>query len=68
LREKLYDFDDIAMILLEAERLISDQDYKVSSLSVMNLVSKSDCSVYDCEFFALAKLKKTILITQDKKY
>jgi hypothetical protein len=46
------------MILLEAERLISNQEYKVSSLSVMNLVSKSDCSAYNCEFAALAKLKR----------
>ncbi len=67
LRKKQYDFDDIAMILQEAESLLSDQEYKVSSLSVMNLVSKSDCSAYDCEFVALAALKKTILITQDKK-
>lgn len=67
LRKSLYEFDDIAMILQEAERLLSDQEYKVSSLSVMNLVSKSDCSPYDCEFVALAELKKTILITQDKK-
>ena len=67
LRKRLYEFDDIAMILQEAERLLSDQEYKVSSLSVMNLVLKSDCSAYDCEFVALAELKETILITQNKK-
>lgn len=67
LRKKLLEFDDIALILQEAENMLSNNEYKVSSLSVMNLVFKSECSAYDCEFVAVAQHNKTHLITQDKK-
>ncbi len=67
LRNSMLEFDDIVSILQEAESLLSDQEYKVSSLSVMNLVSKSDCSAYDCEFVALAENINALLVTQDKK-
>ncbi len=67
LRNNLLEFDDTVSILQEAESLLSDQEYKVSSLSVMNLVSTSDCSAYDCEFVALAENLNTKLVTQDKK-
>jgi predicted nucleic acid-binding protein len=67
LRKNLLDFDAIASILNEAENLLSTQEYQVSSLSVMNLISKSECSAYDCEFVALAEHLKTKLVTQDKE-
>ena len=67
LRKKLFDIDTIVSILDEAENLLSDQEYQVSSLSVMNLVSQSDCSAYDCEFVSLAEHLNTKLITQDKQ-
>ena len=67
LRKKLFDINTIISILDEAENLLSDQEYQISSLSVMNLVSQSDCSAYDCEFVALAEHLNTKLITQDKQ-
>ncbi|SLM32028.1 Predicted nucleic acid-binding protein,contains PIN domain [Desulfamplus magnetovallimortis] len=67
LRKELYEFDSIIAILQEAEDLMSNQEYQISSLQVMNLVSKSDCSAYDCEFVALAEHLKIKLVTQDKK-
>lgn len=67
LRKELLDFESLIGILNEAEELMSNQEYQISSLQVMNLVSESDCSAYDCEFVALAKHLKTNLVTQDKK-
>ena len=67
LRKKLLDFDSIISILEEAENMLSNQEYQVSSLSAMSLASKSDCSSYDCEFVALAEHLKIKLITQDKQ-
>jgi len=67
LRRNMLDFDNIVWILQEAESLLSNQEYQVSSLSLMNLVSESDCSAYDCEFVALAKHLNTKLVTQDKQ-
>jgi predicted nucleic acid-binding protein len=33
---------------------------------VLDLVSQSKCSAYDCEFVALANLLGTVLVTEDK--
>jgi len=67
LRKGLLDFESLIGILNEAEDLMSNLEYQISSLQVMNLVSESDCSAYDCEFVALAKHLKIKLVTQDKK-
>ncbi|NQU64061.1 MAG: type II toxin-antitoxin system VapC family toxin [SAR324 cluster bacterium] len=67
LRKNLLDLDSIVSILHESENILSNQEYQVSSLSVMNLVSQSDCSAYDCEFVALAEHLQIKLVTQDKR-
>ena len=67
LRKNLLDFESIVSILHEAENLLSNQEYQISSLPVLNLVSQSDCSAYDCEFVALAEHLKIKLVTQDKR-
>ncbi len=67
LRKELFDFDSILAILQEAENLLADYEYQISSFQVLKLVSESDCSAYDCEFVALAKHLNTKLVTQDKK-
>jgi len=67
LRKKILDLKTVISLLQEAEDLLSNQEYQVSSLSVMNLASQSECSTYDCEFVALAENLKTKLITQDKQ-
>lgn len=51
----------------EAEDLLANQEYQISSLQVFKLVSESGCSAYDREFFALAEQLKISLVTQDKK-
>ncbi len=51
----------------EAESLLAGMEYEVTSQRVLQLVSDSDCSAYDCEFIALAEQLDTQLITADKK-
>jgi len=67
LRKKMLDLKTVISLLQEAEDLLSNQEYQVSSITVMNLASQSDCSTYDCEFVALADNLKTKLVTQDKQ-
>ena len=67
IRQNIIHLDDALSIVQEAENLLADNEYQISSIAVMNLVSQSDCSAYDCEYVALAKQTNTILVTQDKK-
>ena len=67
IRNDLIEFDDSTVIMNRAENLLNDNEYQVSSISVLNLVLNSNCSAYDCEYVALAKQTKTFLVTQDKK-
>ena len=67
LRKKLLTFEQAFEIQTEAEALLSEREYDVSSFEVLNLANISQCSAYDCEFIALAKHLKTRLVTSDKK-
>jgi len=67
LRKKLITFDDIMLILQQAESLMAEREYEISSTQVMQLVNNSNCSAYDCEFVALARYLNVPLITSDKK-
>lgn len=51
----------------EAEGLLAGNEFEVDSRDVLNLVSKSYCSAYDCEFVCLAIKLNTKLVTADKK-
>ena len=55
------------MIQDEAEALMINQEFTVTSIHVLTLVHTSSCSAYDCEFAALAKQLDVKLVTQDKK-
>jgi predicted nucleic acid-binding protein len=59
--------DQAYAIQREAEALLSAKEYGVDSYAVLQLVGKSDCSAYDCEFVALAAHLGTRLATMDKK-
>jgi len=67
LRKNLLNIDEILLIIQQAERLLSDHEYEISSAHVMQLVKSSQCSAYDCEFVALAQYLDIPLITADKK-
>ena len=51
----------------EAESLLEGLAFEVESLAVLQLVSVSDCSAYDCEFVALAVQLDSRLVTMDRK-
>jgi len=67
LRKNLLNYKDAMLILEQAEGLMADNEYEVSSAQVMQLVNDSNCSAYDCEFVALARCLSIPLITSDKK-
>ena len=67
LRKKLLTFEEVLLILEQAEELLSDDEYEVPSAHVMQMVNSSGCSSYDCEFVALASYLGVTLITADKK-
>ena len=67
LRKGLLTLAEVLLILEQAEELLGDHEYEVPSTEIMQLVSQSDCSAYDCEFVALAKFLGVTLITADKK-
>jgi predicted nucleic acid-binding protein len=48
-----------------AETMLTQKECLVSSSAVLQLVSKSDCSAYDCEFVALAREQGIRLVTGD---
>lgn len=67
MRRKALSFDQACSLQNEAESLLSGAEFEVDSRAVLELVSDSDCSAYDCEFIALAIRLNTKLVTADKK-
>lgn len=67
LRKSILQLDDVLIIIQQAEKLMHDNEYEIYSAHIMQLVSSSTCSAYDCEFVALAKYLNIPLITSDKK-
>ncbi len=67
LRKNLLKMDEILLIIQQAEKLLTDHEYEISSAHIMQLVKSSQCSAYDCEFVALAQYLGVSLITADKK-
>jgi len=67
LRKNLLNIDEILLIIQQAEKLLTDHEYEISSAHIMQLVNSSQCSAYDCEFIALAQYLDVPLITADKK-
>jgi predicted nucleic acid-binding protein len=67
LRQNIITLAEALMIQEEAEALMTDQEFTVTSIQVLTLTHRSSCSAYDCEFVALAKQLDIKLVTQDKK-
>lgn len=66
-RKKLIDVEESLKALDFAERLIGLREHRISSPDVLNLIIRSSCSAYDCEFVGLAEKLDTKLVTYDKK-
>ena len=59
--------EDALSIMNEAEEFMSGNEYEVNSFEILELVSQSKFSAYDCEFIALAKRLNMDFYTSDKK-
>ena len=55
LRRDDISFDEALSILQEAEDLIGDREFELSSVEILRLVRQPTCTAYDCEFVALAQ-------------
>jgi predicted nucleic acid-binding protein len=65
LRRELITLQDAHQIIERAIRMMGGLEYEVSSLYVLDLVSQSTCSAYNCEFVALARDLEVPLVTTD---
>ena len=54
-------------IISAAEDLMSGNEYEVASARILELVDRSTCSAYDCEFVALDQDLDIPLVTVDKQ-
>lgn len=52
-------------VVRAAESNMVEFEREVDSVDVLNLVERSECSAYDCEFVALAMAMGFLLITED---
>jgi len=67
LRKGLYTLEEVKWLIAQKESRMMGSYLEVDSTEVINLVSQSTCSSYDCEYVALAKKTMRPLITFDKK-
>ena len=50
-----------------AEAMLDRKEFTVSTSAVLQLVSRSKCSAYDCEFVALAQAEGIRLVTANRQ-
>jgi len=67
IRKEILSVKEAQQVMEEAIILMDGKEYEVVSFRVLELVSKSTCSAYDCEFVALAQDLGVQLVTVDKK-
>ncbi len=67
LRHRLITLDKATQIMDEAHALMMEHERFVSSNLVLELVSMSKCTSYDCEYIALAREMNLTLVTFDKE-
>jgi predicted nucleic acid-binding protein len=67
MRHKSLPLNAAKELVQAAEEMMSGRDFVVDSSDVLDLVARSTCSAYDCEFVALAKGLNVPLITTDRK-
>ena len=67
LRKRLLSLRDAQRLMDEATSLMRNGEYEVASSHVLDLVAKSACTAYDCEFVALAQDLEVPLVTVDRQ-
>lgn len=66
MRKNLLSLEQANTIFTSANDLLSNNEYEVSTLQVLQLAHDSGCSAYDCEYVALAHHLKLPIFTADK--
>ena len=66
LRRDFLNLPRAVAVMQEAETILLAHDEPVSSEQVLQLVSTSTCSSYDCEFLAAAQQLGVPLVTEDR--
>ncbi len=67
IRKEILSIEEAQEVMEAALMLMDGREYEVVSFRVLELVAKSACSAYDCEFVALAQDLGVQLVTVDKK-
>jgi len=67
IRKQSLTVDEAIAIADLAETMLDEKEFTVSTSAVLQLVSRSNCSAYDCEFVALAHANGVQLLTVDRQ-
>ena len=67
IRKKAVTIDAACAIVRKAEANFEGDEFAVSSDTVLQLMQRSNCTAYDCEFVALAEEQEVPLVTLDRQ-
>jgi len=67
IRQRSLTVEEASAIANLAEAMLDRKEFTVSTSAVLRLVSRSNCSAYDCEFVALAQAEGVRLVTADRR-
>lgn len=67
LRKRSLDINAALFFMEEAEELLGENEFPVSSVGVLSLAARSGCTAYDCEYVALAMDLGIPLVTRDRE-
>ncbi len=67
LRKRWLTLRESQEIMAAATSMMDGLEYEADSSDVLQLVTRSKCSAYDCEFVALARELRVPLVTADKQ-
>jgi predicted nucleic acid-binding protein len=67
IRKKALTITAAQEIVRKAEGSLERSEFAVSSDAVLQLVARSSCTAYDCEFVALAHAEAVQLVTTDRQ-
>jgi predicted nucleic acid-binding protein len=67
IRRNTVTIDTAFEIVRRAESSLEHNEFVVSSDAILQLVARSNCTAYDCEFVALAQAEGVQLVTADRQ-
>jgi predicted nucleic acid-binding protein len=67
MRRGRMNLDKAARIANRAEAWVRDREFSVPSDAILDLVARTRCTAYDCEFVALAQRLAVPLVTGDRQ-